>query len=124
MSAALTKARAAWGDAIPDWIVELAKACDATSQNKVAVAIGRSSSLVSNVLANKYPADLSTVEYIVRGVFMRAVVVCPGTGGEIGTDVCQTWRKAARKFTGHNALRVQMYRACNRCPLHKPEVQS
>ena len=47
-------ARAAWGAAIPDWIETLARECDLTSQNQVARRLGRSASLVSNVLRNKY----------------------------------------------------------------------
>lgn len=108
-------ARTAWGDDIPDWIMVLARACEAQSQNKVASRLGRSASLVSNVLRAKYPGDMDVVEDLVRGVFMRAVVDCPALG-ELPTHECYAWRQKSRNFTGHNALRVRMFRACNRCP--------
>lgn len=111
-------AREAWGDALPDWVQALAEACDLTSQNAVAKRLKRSAPLVSNVISHKYAADMTAIEERVRGVLMKAVVDCPALG-ELPTDVCQTWRQGSRRFAGHNALRVRMYRACNRCPINR-----
>lgn len=111
-------AREFWGDALPDWVAALARACDETSQNKVAVKMERSATLVSNILRNRYPADTSIVEDLVRGHFMREVVDCPALG-EIGKQVCRRWRGKAAQFENVNSLSVSMYRACNRCPIHK-----
>jgi hypothetical protein len=107
---ALDTAREFWGEGIPDWVEALARACDETSQNKVALRLERSASLVSNILRNRYPADTSAVEDIVRGTFMSGRIACPVLG-EIGTHLCRKWRG--------KALDITMYRACNRCPVHK-----
>lgn len=115
MTGAVDTARGAWGEDLPDWVLRLAEECDASSQSKVAAKLGRSPALVSLVLRHKYPGSYAAVEEIVRGVYMRAVVVCPALG-ELPTHECQIWRKRAKEFSGHNALRVRMYRACTRCP--------
>ena len=111
-------AREFWGEGLPDWVEALALACDRTSQNKVAVQIGRSGSHVSNVLRARYPADTSVVEDLVRGHFMAQTVECP-VMGTIGQQVCRKWRGRARTFENVNSHYVTMYRACSRCPLHK-----
>jgi hypothetical protein len=41
--------------------------------------------------------------------------------GEIGTHVCRKWRGRAGHFENVNAQYVTMYRACNRCHVHKGE---
>ncbi|MEB3421912.1 hypothetical protein ACFSDD_09060 [Salipiger marinus] len=114
---ALETARAAWGAAIPDWIETLARECDRTSQNQVAQRLGRSASLVSNVLRNKYGAGLEAVEDVVRGALMAETFDCPVLG-EIGKQKCRFWRARARTFENVNSQAVTMYRACNRCPRH------
>ncbi|WP_296639139.1 hypothetical protein [Roseinatronobacter sp.] len=115
MSGPVDVARAAWGDALPDWVERMALQCAATSQNKVAARIGRSAALVSQVLRNKYPGDLHAVEELFRGHFMAETVRCP----ELGTlplHECHDWMAKARHFQSTNTLRVRMYRACKRCP--------
>lgn len=108
-------ARAAWGGAPPDWVLRMAEACEATSQAKVARKLGYSDSVVSAVLRRKYAGRMDLVEEQVRGHLMAAVVDCPQLG-RIGTPVCRDWRDKAGSFSGHNALRVAMFRACTRCP--------
>lgn len=117
---ALDTAREFWGEAMPDWVEALAQACDRSSQNKVAVEIGRSASLVSNILRNRYPADPSVVEDLVRGHFMAQTVECPVLG-TIGKQVCRKWRGRTRQFENVNAHYVTMYRACSRCPVNTGE---
>jgi len=114
---AINTAREFWDEGLPDWVAALAEACDRESQNKVARQMGRSASLVSNILRNRYPADTSIIEDIVRGTFMSENVDCPVLG-EIGKQVCRKWRSKARQFENVNSQQVTMYRACNRCPLH------
>jgi hypothetical protein len=121
MSGPVSIAQAAWGEDLPDWVLALANACAASSQNRVALDLERSPSLVSNVLRRKYPGDMAAVEERVRGVYMHAVVACPVLG-DLSTDQCQVWRKRSHSLQGHNTRRVQMFKACNRCPLNrKPE---
>lgn len=113
-------ARTAWGQDAPDWILTLAAACAETSQNQVAKRLDRSASLVSNVLRRKYTGDMDAVEQRVRGVLMRSVVECPQLG-TIPAQVCQDWRARSRVFSGHNAQRAQMFRACRACPRNAKE---
>lgn len=115
------KARAAWGAEIPDWVMVLAQECETTSQTRVARRLKRSPSLVSNVLSADYKGDMTAVEEVVRGVFMRAVVQCPAQG-EIGTNTCRDWMRAAVTFSNINSERVRMYRACRSCPRYLKEV--
>lgn len=120
MSGPVDKARGAWGTGIPEWVEALAAECAATSQNQVAKRIGRSSSLVSYVLANKYEGDLAAVEELFNGAFRSARVECPALG-IIPVNECRQWREKARRFVNVNALRVRMYRACVSCPRNAKE---
>lgn len=120
MSGPIDIARSAWGDDLPDWVLALAQACAASSQNRVAQDLERSASLVSNVLRRKYPGDMASIEERVRGVYMRAVVACPVLG-DLPTDRCQMWRKRSRRLETHNTQRVRMFKACNRCPINAKE---
>lgn len=113
-------AQGAWGLAIPDWVARLASECEATSQNAVAKRLGRSASLISTVLRAKYPGDMEAVEDIVRGALMSATLSCPVLG-DLPTHICRSWRDKAKHFSGHNALRVTMFRACHRCPRNQAE---
>lgn len=108
-------ARAAWGDALPDWVEALALACSRTSQAAVARQLGRTGAVVSQVLRNSYPAKLDRIEERVRGVLMAFEVDCPGMG-PIKTDVCQDWRAKATRFSYSSPTRRRMYRACHKCP--------
>ena len=120
MTRPVERARAAWGESVPDWVLELARQCEATSQNKVAARLNRSASLVSHVLRNDYPGDLAAVEEVVRGVFMDRTLDCPALG-TIPTNICADWRLKARSFVNVNSERVRMFRACNACPRLKKE---
>lgn len=113
------KARRAWENA-PDWVLALGAACDDASQNKVAHRLGVSASLVSGVLSASYAGDMARIEDLVRGTFMREQLDCPVLG-EIGKQVCRKWRAKAAQFSSANALNITMYRACNRCPIHRKE---
>lgn len=108
------RARAAWGT-LPDWVEALARACEGTSQARVAGRLGFSPPTVNQVLKAAYKGNLSRIEAAVRGAFMADVVDCPGFGGPIPTNECVAWRR--RKYDGGNHLNVRMYRACRGgCP--------
>jgi hypothetical protein len=55
MTAPLDVARNAWGEALPDWVEALALECGLSSQNKVAVRLGRSAAMISLILRAKCP---------------------------------------------------------------------
>ncbi|RUS64900.1 hypothetical protein EGN72_02595 [Pseudorhodobacter sp. E13] len=111
----LTTARAAWGDAIPDWVEALAIECGRSSQNAVAKELERSSALISQVLRNKYPGNLTAFEERFRGVFLDARVRCPALG-DLPANECQDWREKAREFVPTNSQRSRMFAACKACP--------
>lgn len=118
MSSPIEIARAAWKPLTPDWIERLAEECAAGTQRSVAEKLGRSAGLISQVLRNKYPGDMASIEEAVRGAFMDAMIVCPALGN-LPTDECQSWRRNSRHFVNTNSLRVRMYRACQNCPVNK-----
>ncbi|WP_323036225.1 hypothetical protein [Pararhodobacter sp.] len=115
-------ARAHWGAALPDWIKALAEACTKSSQTKVAAQLGRSGALVSSVLRNKYAGDMGAVEELVRGHLLSETVACPSLG-VLPLHECRAWRAKATRFENTNALRVQMYRACQRCPRFRKDEE-
>ncbi|WP_313350507.1 hypothetical protein [Paracoccus sp. (in: a-proteobacteria)] len=118
MTGPVETARAAWGDALPDWVAALARECAASSQNKVAKRMSRSASLVSYVLANKYTGNLALVEEAYRAAFENLTVECPALG-TIPANTCRNWQRKARDFVNVNSQRVRMFRACNACPRYR-----
>lgn len=118
MSGPVEIARAAWGEDMPDWIEALALECARSSQNKVAVKLGRSAALVSQVLRAKYPGDLGGLEERFRAEFQAAAIYCP-TLGAIPLSTCLDWRRKAQDFQNTNSQRVRMYRACSGCPRNR-----
>lgn len=110
----IDQVRDVWGEDVPDWIEELARQVDATSQNQVAKQMKRSASLVSTVLSRTYGGSYAATEAVVRGVYMAGTVECPHLGTIPSSD-CRDWQRAP--FRNHNSHRVAMYRACARCPL-------
>lgn len=111
---ALARARAAWGETLPDWIEVLAREADRTSQNAAAARIRYSAATVSHVLKAAYKGDITAVEQAVRGVLMAATVNCPVVG-DLATDLCLRHQRAS--WAPHNPQRIQFYRACrDGCP--------
>lgn len=111
---AITKARTAWGEDVPDWVVALANECDRTSQNIAARRIDYSSAAVSQVINGKYSGDLKAVEQTVRGALMAVTVACPVLG-ELAADICLSHQKAP--WSPHNPQRIAFFRACrDGCP--------
>lgn len=108
----LDRARAAW-KTLPDWILALAAACDASTQEKVGKQLGISGSAVNQALGNVYKGRNERIEACVRGEYMQAVVTCPVLG-EISTRACIGNQTV--KFRPTNPLRVALRRACPICP--------
>lgn len=113
MSKNLQAAKTAWGEALPDWIEVLAKACDDQSQRKAAAAIKYSTTVVSQVLNRVYPGDYTAVEKAVRGAFLQATVQCP-VAGTIALHSCLHHQR--QPYSNTNPQRVKFFRACRRCP--------
>lgn len=108
------KARASWGERVPDWVVVLAEQASATSGIAAAAKIGYSPAVVTHVIANSYSGDITRVAEKVRGALMGATVGCPVLG-EIGRDRCLDEQK--KPFSGTSSVRSRLFRACRAgCP--------
>lgn len=110
------KARAAWGDMLPEWVMALAEACNAETQVAVGKRLNYSGAAISSVLSNTYRnGNMERFEAVVRGALMAEVVMCPVLSTEIGRDVCSGWQK--RPFSTASANAVRMYQGCRSgCP--------
>jgi hypothetical protein len=110
------KARAAWGDPLPDWIAVLAAECDRTSQGAVGARLRRpggqsySAATVNCVLGKTYGADLAVIEEAVRSALMAATVDCPVVG-EMPISACRNHQRAG--WSPRNAM---IRDACPTCP--------
>lgn len=102
-----------WGEAAPEWVKTLAAFCDAESQAAAARLIGRSTSLINQVLKNKYMGDLTGVEERVNSAFRVVPVPCPVLGDIDGAS-CLAHQQAT--YHPGNHLAVRLYVACRRCP--------
>lgn len=108
-----TMARAAWGEAAPDWVMVLAQACDAGTQSGVAKKLGVSSALINTALKKTYSGRMDRIEARVRGELMNERVTCPVLGG-ITKRRCLD--EQTRPYAATNAVRVELRRACATCP--------
>ncbi|ETR79281.1 transcriptional regulator [Afipia sp. P52-10] len=120
----LAKAEAAWGDTLPAWVAELAREANRTSGAEAARRIGYSPAVLSYIIGNKYPGDVTRVQQKVEGAFLGAKVMCP-VYGEIGRDYCLEQQEMDNTMT--SAVRGRVYRTCRgigvpQCPHshHKP----
>jgi DNA-binding transcriptional regulator YdaS (Cro superfamily) len=109
----VTTVRERWGDAAPEWIVVLAEACNQQSQTKVGKLLGVSPTVINQALRNVYPSPLTKLEQKVRGELMRETVRCPVLG-EITKRRCLDEQN--RPYAATNPVRVELRRACARCP--------
>lgn len=107
-----------WGAEAPEWTQELARRCEATSQNRVAEALNVSAAQISQALRNKYKGDMKKLRDRVEGKFMSQTIACPELGN-LPLNECRDWRGRAASAGSANMMRVKMFRACNRCPIHK-----
>lgn len=124
MSARMQFAKEAWGD-VPDFVVALVKACDVkgATQNKVAKQLGISGGAVSQIIHNRYGADLTNIEKRVRNVFMDGAVECPALS-EIAASVCLSWRDRAKTLSSASPIVVRMFHQCSACPRNTSEKKN
>lgn len=119
MSDRMIVAKDAWGEELPDWVETLVRECDQSSQNQVAGKLKVSGTVVSQTIRNVYPGSMTTVEQLVRDVFMNAPIHCPALKKEIPSATCLDYRRRAETWTHSNPFRVRMQRACRACPKFK-----
>jgi hypothetical protein len=104
------KALAAWGSPLPDWIKELAEACDASSLRKTATKLGVSAAIIS--LAINAKPDKERHEFVkdkTERILMVTLVACPVLG-VMGKTECL--REQAAPYSSANTQRVRLYQAC------------
>ena len=116
----VARARAAYGDSLPDWVEALAQSCDASSQSQVAKRLRFSPSVVNQVVNGTYKGSNSAIEQAVRGVLLAESLACPVLG-DLPRNICIDHQKRARgNFTPTSSARVQLYRACKGgCPFSR-----
>lgn len=115
---ALAKAKAAWGDELPDWVAVMAEQCDVSSQKKVSAQMVYSPAVINQVLANNYGGkkggDLMAVKQAVEGAFLSVTVNCPVLG-ELPAHRCL--EKQRQPYAATNSTRVMLYKKCHGgCP--------
>lgn len=118
-NANVLKARQAWGEQLPDWVLMFADQCDKASVRAVCERIKYSPSVGSQVLSKSYAGRLDKIEAAVRGAYMGATVECPVLG-ELAVDKCLYHQ--GRKFASTNPMRVMLSRTCPTC-LHFKKAQ-
>lgn len=106
-------ARRTWGEAAPEWVIVMAEACDRLGQTAIARKLGVSGTQVNQVLHNHYKR-VDRLEQRVRGELMKQCVTCPVLG-EITKRRCMD-EQGRTQFAPTNAVRVELRRACPRCP--------
>ena len=111
---AVNKAKKAWGNSLPDWVMVMAEACDNQNQKRVAEQMCYSPAVINTVLSKTYKGDLIAVKQAVEGAFLAATVQCP-IMGDLQANKCMENQR--RPYAATNALRVRLYKACNSdCP--------
>ena len=106
--------RKSWGAAAPEWVLVLAEAADASSQADVSRKLGVSSAQINQALHNTYAGRIDRLESRVRGELMNEKVACPVLG-EITKRRCLDEQRR-NNGTPQNAVRVELRRACRKCP--------
>jgi len=109
----VAKARATWGEELPDWVLVLAQEMTRTSGAVTAKRINYSPAVLSNIISGTYRGNVARVEEVVRGALMGATVVCPVLG-DIGRDRCLDEQK--QPFRATSSLRARLFHACRKCP--------
>lgn len=85
-----------------------------SSQAQIARELGVSSTMLNQVLRNRYKGNIDTIKNRVEGRYLRHQVHCP-VAGQINVDSCRD--NQVRPFSSTNPQRVRLYRACRGgCP--------
>lgn len=113
MSARMEIAHDGWGK-VPDWIAALVRACDVASQNQVARRLGYTPAVVSQVIRNRYGAQMGAIEERVRAIYLGGDLDCPALG-TIGSETCLRWRDRSKALSSASPAIVRMFRACQVC---------
>lgn len=104
----ITKARRAWGTALPDWVAALAVRADETSLRVVARVLKVSHTPLSKIIANTYPADTFDMERRVRAAIPVTPLVATqaGWGDDMPDWVTALASECARTSQGEAGRRI------------------
>lgn len=105
----------------PDALEALRKLCEETSQAAAAKHLKVSEGTISNALHGRYIGNVERLAERIRGELLNATVVCPVLG-EITSRICQDQREAP--FNSANPVRVQLWKACRKCPCNPKREES
>lgn len=111
-TSALAIASAHWEE-LPAWVRVLAEYCDQHTQAAAARKIGRSASLVNQVLKGRYEGNMEAVKARVETALNVTQVTCPILG-LISGDECL--RHQSAPYSPVNHMAVALFRQCRRCP--------
>lgn len=100
-----------WPTPTPDWVLQLAEACDRTSQNVVAKKLRVSASVISQVVNCKYLGSYEQVEKTARGVLLSETLDCPVLG-ELKKNFCNEHQKRALRVFPSSGARTALQRHC------------
>lgn len=104
-----------WGDAAPEWVTALARACAETSASAVARRLGVSTSTLSEVLRRKYAGRVDRVADTAAALFLAAEVQCPVLG-RIGRAACLEHQRRVASGVRSSGVRVRLAAECPACP--------
>lgn len=103
----------------PDWLMALRDACAETSQSVVARRLGVSPTMINQTLKGAYKGNLSRLQALVEGIYLRQVVDCP-IAGDLPKDRCLEHQARDRRYAFVNPLYSKLYRACRAgCPFSR-----
>jgi transcriptional regulator with XRE-family HTH domain len=97
-----------------NWLSVLAQQCQKSSQSRVAKRLNVSTTVINQVLKDKYPSPTDRIQALVEGAYLNRTVQCPVLGA-LAADKCE--HNQQQKFAPVNPIRVQLYRECHgACP--------
>jgi hypothetical protein len=110
-----------------EWLEVLKAECDKASQSKVGQLLRKgqrdgfpSSTVINQVLKDKYPGRTDRLQALVEGIYMSTSVQCPVVG-DIPSDQCIGYQR--RPYSSANPTRIKLFQACRGgCPHSKLEV--
>lgn len=107
--------------ATTDWLDELRKECEASSQAKVAERLGVSTAMINQVLRGKYKCSTARLAERVRGELLNKTVKCPVMEiGVITVRRCQDFQ--VRPLSTINPTQGRLWIACRKCPHSDPSL--
>lgn len=111
----VSKAEAAWGEALPVEVLTLAEWADASTASAIAKRLGVSPATFSHLIGRKVENhDLGKLFGLIRGALLGETLECP-IKGTMSRNTCLKWQ--GKPFAPTSADRVRMFHACrSACP--------